>query len=170
MLELDRYPQSRLVLQKAVEERIECYKRGNCCLSTTSISFFVYVLPCGPQGFLFSNRPGFSASGPIYPAQITLGSIPNFSQETVRALCSSSKNRYPSSWTSPEVKDLFDGISSPSSCITTVSAGFCRTTQPGHGNAAIAGLELGCIGVFLLIFAAAVFTFHVKRKKNPKQP
>lgn len=78
-------------------------------------------------------------------------------------------NRYPSSWTLPEVKDLFKGTPPPfnSSCITTAPAGFCRTSQPGLSNAKITGLVLGSIGVFVLIVTATVIAFCVKKKIAP---
>lgn len=88
------------------------------------------------------------------------------------ALFYCSNNRYPSSWTSTEVKELFEGTPSStifnSSCITTASAHSCRATRLGLSNATIAGLVFGCIGVFLLILTATVCTFCVKRAKSPR--
>lgn len=94
---------------------------------------------------------------------------PNSHKKPVRALCYCSNNRYPSSWTSPEVKELFQGPpSSPNySCTTTAPAGSCLTTQTRLSNVTIAGLVLGCFGVFLLILTATLCAFCVKRKKSP---
>ena len=85
-------------------------------------------------------------------------------------MCYCSKNRYPSSWTSPEVKDLFlqetPSSSFTSSCLTTASPSSCRNTQPGLSNATIAGLAFVCIGSFGLIVSATIFVFCLRRKKN----
>lgn len=79
-----------------------------------------------------------------------------------------SNNRYPSLWTSPEVKELFEGTPSStisnSSCIMTAPDRSCRDTRPGLSNATIAGFVLGCIGVFLLILTATVCSFCIKRE------
>lgn len=132
----------------------------------------VYEPPEMVQRYYSADRYVFNGSIPttllpplplFYVSMATLVCIPNSHQKTVRALCYSSKNRYPSLWTSPEVKELFEGPSS--SCITTAPTGSCHNTQPGLSNAKIAGLVLGCTGgVFLLILTASVCTFLRKRK------
>lgn len=84
-------------------------------------------------------------------------------------LTASSGNKYPSSWTSTDVKELFEGKSngtsnstisnsttSPSSSISTPSSGL------SHG--AVAGIAIGCIAAIVLGAVGVIFT--VKRRSR----
>ena len=95
-------------------------------------------------------------------------------------LTSSSGNKYPSSWTSAAVKELFEGKSNTPSTTTSLttanltapnstgqlssSNSSVSTSPSGLSHGAVAGIAVGCTAAFVLSAVGA--TFMVKHWSN----